>query len=95
MKAHSNLARRRKLLIALQADDSDAGCCCYDSSDAASLAMLSKMIMSGCMGACVGAGGVIVGSLMQIKRFPPREQIAGAAAMMGTIFGFGSAVRGR
>ena len=52
-------------------------------------------LMSALMGACVGGGGVIVGSLIQIGRAPPRSQVMGAAAFMGTVLGVGSFVRGR
>jgi len=47
------------------------------------------------MGAILGAGGVIVGSMVQIGRFPPRGQIAGAASFMAVIFGTGAVVRQR
>ena len=57
--------------------------------------MLTRMLFSGAMGAAVGAGGVIAGSMIQVGRAPAMQQVAGAAAMMGTIFGVGSVVRQR
>ncbi len=50
---------------------------------------------SALMGAILGAGGVIVGSMVQIGRFPPRGQIAGAASFMAVVFGTGAVVRQR
>ena len=58
-------------------------------------AWLKKAMMGAVTGVCVGAGGVMVSSIMLAGRAPPRSQVLGAAAMCGTIFGAGSLVRGR
>ena len=59
------------------------------------MAVLSHMIMSAMMGACVGGGGVIIGSMVQVGRMPPRAQIGGAAGFMAFMLGVGSVVRQR
>lgn len=59
------------------------------------MSWLGKAFMGAMMGVTVGAGGVIVSSVLLARRMPPREQVMGAAAMCGTIFGAGSLVRGR
>ena len=51
--------------------------------------------MSAMMGACVGGGGVIAHSMIQLGRMPPKAQIGGAASFMGFMLGVGSVVRGR
>ena len=40
-----------------------------------------RMMQSAVMGAALGAGGVIVGTFMQVGRMPPASQITGAAAV--------------
>ena len=55
--------------------------------------MLQRMLFAGATGAVVGGAGVVAGSLIQVGRLPAAAQAAGAAAMMGTIFGVGSVVR--
>ena len=55
----------------------------------------TKFLMSAAMGGVVGAGGVIVSSMLTIGRMPPRSQVAPAAAMMATVLGVGSVVRQR
>ena len=59
------------------------------------MAWFTKALMGGLTGIFVGAGGVVVSSMMLAGRMPPRSQALGAAAMCGTIFGAGSLVRGR
>ena len=49
--------------------------------------------MNAMMGAAMGATGVVVGTYMQVGRFPPASQVGGAAAFMATIFGVGALVR--
>jgi hypothetical protein len=51
------------------------------------------MAYSAVIGGCVGAGGVIAGSIIQVGRMPPKSQVGGAAAMMATVLGVGSVVR--
>ena len=55
---------------------------------------LRKMMASACTGAMLGAGGVVVSSMLQVRRMPPTSQIVQAAAFMGTVLGLGSVVRG-
>ena len=47
------------------------------------------------MGAVVGGMGVVAGSLVQVGRMPPLQQMGGAAAFMGTMFAVGTVVRQR
>ena len=56
---------------------------------------LSQMVMAGAMGAVVGGMGVVAGSLVQVGRMPPLQQMGGAAAFMGTMFAVGTVVRQR
>ena len=49
--------------------------------------------MSAAMGAFIGAGGMAVSSMLQVGRLPPKANMAGAAAFMGTVLGAGSFVR--
>ena len=51
------------------------------------------MMMSACMGACVGGAGVAVSGFLQLGRMPPQQQILTSAAFMGVVFGAGSVVR--
>ena len=54
---------------------------------------IQRMAYSAVIGGCVGAGGVIAGSIIQVGRMPPKSQVGGAAAMMATVLGVGSVVR--
>ena len=52
-----------------------------------------RMVQSALIGGVIGAGGVVVGSIVQVGRLPPKASITGAAAMMATVLGVGSCVR--
>ena len=55
---------------------------------------LRNMLLSACMGACLGGGGAIIGSMVQVGRMPPRATVGGAAGFMAFMLGVGSVVRG-
>ena len=57
-------------------------------------ARIQRGIMGAFMGAAVGGGGVVVGSMIQVGRMPPRMQVYQAAGFMSCVFGFGSMFRG-
>ena len=54
---------------------------------------MSRLVMSGMMGAAVGGLGRVAHGMLQAGRFPPQAEIAGAAAFMGVMFSVGSVVR--
>ena len=54
---------------------------------------ISRILMATAMGACVGGGGVVMHSMVQVGRMPPTKQVGGAAAFMGFMLGLGSVVR--
>lgn len=49
--------------------------------------------MSAALGAFVGGAGMTISSLLQAGRMPPKANVMGAAAFMGTVMGAGSMVR--
>ena len=55
--------------------------------------VVMRALQSAFFGAAIGAGGVVVSGLLGAGRMPPKQQIAGAAAFMGTVLGAGSMVR--
>ena len=57
------------------------------------MGVVINSLFSAAMGAFIGAGGMAVGSIMQIGRLPPKSNMMGAAAFMGTVMGAGSFVR--
>lgn len=54
---------------------------------------VSRIALSAAMGACLGGGGVVMHSMMQVGRMPPRSQVGAAAGFMGFMLGIGSIVR--
>jgi len=59
------------------------------------MAVVKQMLATAATGAMLGAGGMIISSMVQVGKMPPMKNVLGASAFMGTVLGFGSVVRGR